>query len=89
MRNKKIIATILAFAMIFTSIQFPTVQVKAEENTANVNHVRTATMSASSVEDDSPTLAADKANDGNNGTWWSSASATVSNPAEWLKAEFA
>ena len=31
MRSKKFIAAILSFAMIFTSIQFPPIQVKAEE----------------------------------------------------------
>ena len=58
-------------------------------STKNVNHVRTATMSASSVEENASSLAADKANDGNESTRWSSRSITNdTNGQEWLKADF-
>lgn len=53
----------------------------------NVNHAATATMSASSVEDDLARLAADKANDGDDTTRWAS---NYDDPStHWLKAEFA
>ena len=67
MRKKtlnSILSIVLATAMIFTSVPM---SVKAA---GNANLVRSATLSASSVEENAATLAASKAGDGDTSTQW-------------------
>ncbi|MBQ8857191.1 MAG: discoidin domain-containing protein, partial [Lachnospiraceae bacterium] len=87
MRKKKfysVLSGILALIMVVTAAPL---DVSAQENT---NHVRNATMSASSVEENSANLVAAKANDGDESTQWSSDSLTSaeSAAAQWLQATF-
>ena len=60
--------------------------VKDIESRDNINHVRKATMKASSVEDNLDRLNATKANDGSKDTRWASNYDAPS--TQWLKAEF-
>lgn len=88
-----LLSSVLAASVLFTgipySVQAETVQSEATAyavTAENVNHAATATMSASSVEDDLARLAADKANDGDSATRWAS---NYDEPStHWLKAEF-
>ena len=87
MRKKtlnSILSIVLAAAMIFTSVPM---DAKAA---GNENLVRSATLSASSVEENAATLAASKAGDGDTSTQWSSDSLTSSEAgaSQWLKATF-
>lgn len=96
MRKKSIHAVlsfVLAASVLLTGIPYEA-QAETVQNEAtayavtaeNVNHAATATMSASSVEDDLARLAADKANDGDSTTRWAS---NYDDPStHWLKAEF-
>ncbi|WP_291651409.1 discoidin domain-containing protein [Clostridium sp.] len=60
--------------------------VKEVESRENINHVRSSTMTASSVEENLDRLNAGKANDGSKDTRW--ASNYDSPSTQWLKAEF-
>ena len=94
-KMKSLLSGVLAMVLAFTAVPM---NVQAVEETSeqkqivateNVNHVRTATMTASSVEDNLRSLAEDKANDGDESTRWSSRSVTSStNGQEWLQADF-
>ena len=88
MNRKKIhsiLASVLAAAMVLTSIPMEATAAK------NQNVVRNATLSASSVEENAASLAAAKAGDGDTATQWSSDSLTSSEAGatQWLKATFA
>ena len=88
-----IISGIMAASVLFTGIPYSVQAETVQENvssyavtTENVNHVATASMSASSVEDNLARLGADKANDGDSTTRWAS---NYDEPStHWLKAEF-
>ena len=83
-KMNSILSVVLAAAMIFTSVPM---DAKAA---ANTNLVRSATLSASSVEENAATLAASKAGDGDESTQWSSDSLRSSEEGatQWLKATF-
>ena len=86
--KKKLVCLLLASAMMFNIVgtNIGPAQVQAAVTTQNVNHVRSATMSASSVEDNAATVVAAKAGDGDVSTRWAS---NKGNPStEWLKADF-
>ena len=81
---KSILSVVLATAMIFTSVPM---DAKAA---GNANLIRSATLTASSVEENAATLVAAKAGDGDTSTQWSSDSLTTSEAgaSQWLKATF-
>ena len=83
-RFRSILAGVLAAAMVLTSVPI-------EAKAANANLIRNAELSASTVEENAATLAADKAGDGDTTTRWSGVSltSTEEGKAEWLKATFA
>ena len=87
MRKKKFyskLSAVLAMVMILTALPLNA------SAASNPNHVLKATMSASSVEENSSALTAAKAGDGDDSTRWSSDSLTSSEEGadEWLKATF-
>ena len=82
-RFHSILAGVLAAVMVLISIPM-------EAKAANANLIRNAELTASTVEENAATLAADKAGDGDTTTRWSGVSltSTEAGKAEWLKATF-